>query len=94
MKKRNLQRKRQQRNVWAMNNKPELEVLEDKDIPLNVIVINQEVKAHKVTKWDYSFFGWMGGDAVKSGLTHAEATDLANKLNTENTDEDVKYTVE
>lgn len=44
MKKRNLQRKRQQRNIWAMNNKPELEVLEDKDIPLNVIVINKGVK--------------------------------------------------
>lgn len=45
MKKRNVQRKRQQRNIWAMVKiKPELEVLEDADIPPNVIVINQEVK--------------------------------------------------
>lgn len=52
------------------------------------------MKTYKVVKWDYSYFGWLGADAVAHGLTHAEATALANKLNTENTDEDIKYTVE
>ena len=52
------------------------------------------MKTCKVTKWDYGYFGWMGGHAIKSGLTHAEATALANKLSAENTDEDVRYIVE
>lgn len=51
------------------------------------------MKAYKVIKWDYGYFGWFSQD-IKTGLTHAEATALAVKLNTENTDEDIKYTVE